>query len=84
MCRVTRTGVDLCTYSNVLKYGCISRDKERARVAKEGTTWSIPIRPSLKRQNATLGTIEEASNGKEGNPRNHLGEEEGHNGGPEL
>lgn len=61
MCRVTRTGVDKCSYSDVLNHGCISIRQQDAQKAKSGTTWSLPIRPSLVRQ--------EAFTEKEGSPK---------------
>lgn len=54
----------LCSYSEVLQYGCESlRKGEEARRAF--ATWSLPIRPPLVRQNATLGCVKEASNEQE-------------------
>lgn len=51
MCRVTRTGVDKCSYSDVLRNGCHYAEKLREEKAR-GTTWSLPIRPTLARQEA--------------------------------
>lgn len=51
MCRVTRTGVDRCLYSDALKYGCFQNETYRQEKAW-WTAWSLPIRPALRREEA--------------------------------
>lgn len=51
MCRVTRTGVEKCSYSEVLRNGCYYAAQLREEKAR-GSTWSLPIRPALVRQEA--------------------------------
>jgi len=51
MCRVTRSGVDRCSYSDVLRNGCQYAEKLREEKAR-WPSWSLPIRPSLVRQEA--------------------------------
>ena len=84
MCRVTRTGVERCLYSDVLRTGCSWNEALRKEKVR-GATWSLPIRPSLVRQEAfykKAGSDQSCSESK-GNPGSDLGEEAGHDGGPE-
>lgn len=64
MCRVTMSGVDQCTYSDVTQYGCPTlREKEKAH--KAFPSWSLPIRPTLRREEAFHAKAETPPNTQE-------------------